>query len=398
MKRILFVEDNAMLRDMYKAMLSVESERWDVATAAGGAEALTLMEQRPFDVVVSDMRMEGMSGIELLNTVLGLYPQMSRIIISGVADQADAADALGSTHQFLVKPVDINTLRAVLVRIDGLDAFLRDEKLKALAGRLRTLPSFPMLYLEIMKAIEAPDTSLQTIDDLIVKDPALTTKILQIANSAAMGLQEKVSDPLAAVQQLGLNTVRSLALSAHVFASFTPAQKLNFPVDALWRHLMMCGDAARAIMRAEDADHSYVEAAYTAGILHDIGKLMLADSLPNEFQNALTQAAKRHEPFHVIEQEVFGATHAGLAAYLLGLWGLPAMIVEAVAFHHTPETSTLQTFSPLTAVHVANALGYELDGGDAILNREYLAGLGVGHRLDAWRKEVSGLLRSPARN
>jgi HD-like signal output (HDOD) protein/ActR/RegA family two-component response regulator len=388
MKRILFVDDNAVMHDFYKALLSREGDHWEVAVTSDSVEALKLMEQRPFDVVASDMRMHGMNGIELLNAVLRHYPQSSRLIISGVADQAEIADALGSTHQFLVKPVDINTLRAVLVRIDGLDALLGNEKLKALAGRLRALPSFPLLYLEIMKAMEAPDTSLQTIDDLIIKDPALTTKILQIANSAALGLQEKISNPLEAVQQLGLNTVRSLALSAHVFASFTPAQKLNFPMDALWRHLMACGDTARAIMRAEDADHAYVEAAYTAGLLHDIGKLMLADSLPNEFQKALTQAATRLEPLYVVEQEVFGATHAGLAAYLLGLWGLPAMIVEAVAFHHTPEKSTHQKFSPLTAVHVANALEHEMDGGDSSLNGEYLASLGVANRLDVWREEM----------
>jgi HD-like signal output (HDOD) protein len=388
MKRILFVEDNALMRDMYKALLAAEGNRWEVTTAESGSEALQLMQQRPFDVVVSDMRMDGMSGTELLNTVLKLYPQTSRIIISGVADQAEAAEALGSTHQFLVKPVDLNTLRAVLGRLAGLDDFLSDEKLKTLIGRLRVLPSFPLLYLEIMKAIEAPDTPLQIIDSLLIKDPGLTAKILQIVNSAGMGLQAKISDPLEAVQQLGLNTVRSLALSAHVFASFTPSQRINFPMDALWSHLMRCGNTARAIMRAEDADLAHVEAAYTAGILHDIGKLMLADSLPQEFQEVLTQAATRDEPFYQIEMKVFGATHAGLAAYLLGLWGLPAMIVEAVAFHHTPDKSSHQRFSPLTAVHVANALEHEMDGDSCYLNEDYLANLGLSDRVDAWREEA----------
>jgi HD-like signal output (HDOD) protein len=185
--------------------------------------------------------------------------------------------------------------------------------------------------------------------------------------------------------------VRSLALSAHVFASFTPAQKINFPVDALWSHLMKCGESARVIRRAEDADHIYVEAAYTAGMLHDIGKLMLADSMPGEFQKVLQKAAAQGGTFHEIEMEVFGATHAGLAAYLLGLWGLPAPIVEAVAFHHTPETSSLQAFSPLTAVHVANALEHELDGGDTSLNEEYLEKIGVANRVEVWRKEVGKL-------
>src|ERR1700722_9033995 len=233
MKRILFVDDTALMREMYEAMLSGESKRWEVATAESGQEALKLMAQRPFDIVASDMRMDGMTGIELLRVVEKDYPHTSRIIISGLTDQATAADALGSTHQFLVKPVEFKTLRAVLERITGLDDFLKDAKLKALAGKMRALPSFPALYLEIMKAVETPDTSMAEIEFLITKDPGLTAKILQVANSATMGARERISDPLLAVQRLGLNMVRSLALSAHVFASFTAAQRINFPVDAL---------------------------------------------------------------------------------------------------------------------------------------------------------------------
>ena len=391
MKRILFVDDSAMMRDMFGALLASERAHWEIATASDGAEALALMKARAFDVVASDMRMDGMDGVQLLNEVIKLHPQTSRIIISGVADQAEAARALAATHQFIAKPFDANTLRAVLARIGGLDAFLQDERLKALAGRLRALPSFPMLYLEIMKALDDPNMPMQTIDALMVKDPGLIAKMLQVVNSVALGLHEKVNDPLEAAQQLGLRTVRSLALSAHVFTNFTPSQRINFPVDVLWGHLMKCADSARAIMRAEDADHVYVEAAYTAGMLHDIGKLMLADSMPREFQMVLAQSATASAPFYELEMEVFGATHAGLAAYLLGLWGLPAPIVEAVAFHHTPEKSSHQVFSPLTAVHVANALEHEIDGGEASLNEEYLEKIGVVNRLDAWREEVAKL-------
>lgn len=388
MKRILFVDDTALMRDMYEAMFASERQRWEVVTAESGEAALELMKQRPFDIVASDMRMDGMTGIELLNAVAKQYPQTSRIIISGMTDQASAADALGSTHQFLVKPVEFKNLKAVLDRLTGLDDFLNDAKLKALMGRLRAVPSFPVLYLEIMKAIETSNTSMAEINDLIIKDPGLTAKILQVVNSAALGARERIGDPLLAVQRLGLNTVRSLALSAHVFSSFTAAQRINFPMDALWEHLMKCGETARAIMRVEGADNVQMEAAYTAGMLHDIGKLMLADSLPKEFQNALTLATTRDVPFYEIEMEVFGATHAGLAAYLLALWGLPAPIVEAVAFHHTPERSTHHAFGPLTAVHAANALEHEVDGDHSLLNEDYLAALDLSHRVNPWRAEV----------
>lgn len=388
MKRILFVEDKSLLRDLYRDMLASERERWEVKTAADGLAALDLMKHCAFDVVASDLWMPVMNGIELLNEVRKHYPQTSRIIISGDADRADAAKALSSTHQFLLKPVEVKTLRATLVRVNGLDAYLSDENLKALVGRLRVLPSFPSLYIEIMHAVESPDYPLNIIYDLIVKDPGLTAKILQIANSAAFGLPGKIHDPIQAIQRLGLNTVRSLALSSHVFAGFARAQTKDFSADALWSHLMKCGHAARAIMRAEHADPDDVEAAFTAGMLHDMGKLMLADSLPGEFQNVLALAAARNVPLHVMEREVFGSTHAGIAAYLLGLWGLPATIVEAVAFHHNPEKSTYQEFSPLTAVHVANAIVNETTGQISELNHDYLAQIGAENRLDSWRQET----------
>src|SRR5580698_4045978 len=183
MKRILFVEDDALMREVYGALAGAEGAGWEVATAPGGEEALEILKQQSFDVVASDMRMGGMNGIEFLTEVSRLYPRMSRIIISGSADREEAAEALGSTHQFLLKPVEFKTLLAAVGSIGALDEFLRDEKLKELVGRLRTLPSFQVRYVEIMKSIEAHDTPLQSIYSLIIEDPGLTAKVLQVANS-----------------------------------------------------------------------------------------------------------------------------------------------------------------------------------------------------------------------
>ncbi len=391
MKRILFVDDSELLREVFGVMLSREKEQWEVMTASDGRAALELLKKFPIDIVASDMRMPGMDGIELLSEVGRLYPQISRIIISGMGDQGTVADALGSTHQFLVKPVTVKALRSTLVRIDGLDAYLKDEKLKALASKLKVVPSFPALYLEIMKLIDSPNSSLESIAEIIVRDPGITAKMLQVANSAAFGAAERIHDPAQAVQQLGMNTVRSLVLSAHVYESFAPSPIKGFSVDKLWSHLMKCGNSARAIMHFEHADVADIEDAFTAGILHDIGKLMLADSMPKEFQQALKLSAERQVSLHEVEMEIFGATHAGLAAYLLGLWGLPASIVEAVAFHHTPEMSTNVQFGPLTAVHVANAFEHGKDEKPSDLNREYLTRIGMVPRIKAWREELAGL-------
>jgi len=374
MKRILFVEDNELLLELYGMLLDGERDFWQTTLAPNGETALKLLEQTAFDVVASDMQMPGMSGIELLAEVRKLHPQTSRIIISGFTDQAEAADALNCTHLFIPKPFNAKTLRATLTRIGSLDAYLKDEKLRGLAAKMRTLPSFPTLYLEIMREIESPTSSIQGIAKIVAKDPAITAKILQAANSAAMGLPERVSDPVDAVQQLGMTTVRSVALSAQVYGNFAPGRLKKFSAETLWTHLMKCGDLAA---------YSETEDAFTAGMLHDMGKLMLADSLPEEFGRALQLAADERISLPEAEMEIFGATHAGLAAYLLGLWGLPAAIVEAVAFHHTPEMSGLKKYSALTAVHVANSLSDQT--GTTPVNLEYLADIGVSGRLEDWR-------------
>jgi HD-like signal output (HDOD) protein/ActR/RegA family two-component response regulator len=388
-KKILFVEDNEVLLELYGMLLDADRDQWQTYLAPNGETALKLLHKSAYDVVVSDMQMPGMNGIELLTEVRKLHPHTSRIIISGFTDQAEAADSLKCTHLFIPKPFDAKILRSTLSRIGSLDAYLKDEKLRALAGKMRALPSFPTLYLEIIREIESPNSSIQAIANIVAKDPGITAKILQVANSAAMGMSEKVSDPADAVQLLGLSTVRSLVLSAQVYGNFAPGRLKGFSADALWSHLMKCADLARTLMRRERADYSETEDAFTAGMLHDIGKLMLADSLPEEFGVALALAAAEGISQSEAEQQVLGATHSGLAAYLLGLWGLPAGIVEAVAFHHTPEKSNLKKCSALTAVHVANAL-YD-DTGKAPLNHQYLAEIGVSDRVEEWQDTANEL-------
>jgi HD-like signal output (HDOD) protein len=205
-----------------------------------------------------------------------------------------------------------------------------------------------------------------------------------------------VSSPFEAIQFLGIGTVRSLTLSAHIFSCFDRTLLKGFSIEQLWAHLFRTGTLAQKILLIEHKDPGEAEEAYTAGMLHDVGKLMLANSLPVQFQKALTYAANEHIPLHVAESEIFGASHAGAAAYLLGLWGLPASIVEAVAFHHTPRASDTHSIGPLAAVHVANFLEHESSaaepaGNPAQLDAEYLAAGGLQDRIETWRAAAATL-------
>ncbi len=395
-KRILFVDDDPLLLRVYDAMLEGGADGWLCATSSGGKEALGLLDRDRFDVLVSDLRMPGMDGIELMTEVSRRHPHVSRIIISGLGDQEQIARGLETTHQFLTKPVKLDELLGTLERIGSLDAYLKEDKLKAIAGQLDSLPSYPSVYVKILKELDSEEPSVEAIADIIVRDPGLTAKILQVANSAAFGLPRKVSNPFEAAQFLGLATVRSIALSAHVFSSFDHAGLKGFSAQQLWDDALHCAQLARLIMQSERAEESQVQDACTAALLRNTGQLILAANFPAKFQNAIAAAGQRQISLAAAELEIFGATHAGIAAYLFGLWGLAAPMVEAVAFHLEPARSSVNSFSPLTAVHVAHVLaqarnGARNPGRAADVDYEYLAAIGTAKRLDHWRAEIEKL-------
>ncbi len=392
-KRVLFVDDDPLQLNLYALMLEDESDTWEVALAPGGREALEILDQGRFDVVVSDMRMSGTDGLELMTEICRRHPHVSRIIISGIDDQEEIARCLETTHQFLVKPVGASDLLATLACIRQLDAYLRDEKLKALVGKLDALPSFPTVYLKIMKEINSDEPSVEIIADIVVKDPALTAKMLQVANSAAFGLAQKVSSPFAAVQFLGMTAVRSIALSSHVFSNFERVPIKGFSPRQLWDGALRCARITRTIMQMEGADENPTEDACAAAMLRDTGKLMLARNLHQPYQQAIKLATRQQIPLSDAEKEIFGATSTGVAAYLFGLWGLSAPMVEAVAFHLQPGKSGTKAFGPLAAIHVANVFVGQFSpdrppGKPVELDLNYLSAIGVQNRLTAWRAEI----------
>ncbi len=396
-KRILFVDDEPLLLNVYAMMMEDHSATWDTVVAGSGPQALEILTQNRFDVVVSDMRMPGMDGVALMTEIRRQHPTASRIIVSGISDQEDIARCLETTHQFLAKPVREQELLDTLACIRELDAFLQNDKLKALVGKLDALPSFPSVYLKIMREINADEPSVENIAAIVVQDPGLTAKMLQVANSAAFGLAQKVSNPFEAVQFLGFAAVRSIALSAHVFSNYERVPIKGFSVRKLWDDALRCSRVARVIMQMERADESDTEDACAAAMLRNAGKLMLAQNFPEQYQQAGVLAAERRITLQDAEQKIFGATHMAVAAYLFGLWGLSAPMIEAVAFHLEPGKNGRGVFGPLAAVHVANvfAAGFTHDpspGKLLELDLDYLTTAGVLDRLDDWRAETEKCL------
>ena len=397
MKQLLFVDDESKLLDGLQRLLRPMRHEWNMTFVTSGAEALKALEQAPFDVIVSDMRMPGMDGAQLLTEVQQRHPQIIRIVLSGQSDQERIYQSIGATHQYLSKPCESEVLKAVVMRACALRDLLGNDSLRRLVTGMKQIPSQPTLYAEIRREAESKTASIGAIGAIISKDMGMTAKILQLVNSAYFGLRGTVSTAEQAVNLLDLDTVQALVLTVHVFSQFTATHDSRFNMDRLWEVSMETGALARAIAKAEQASTLMTDQAYTAGLLHDVGILVLAANVMKQYDAMAKTAHDQGIPLWEVERQELGVTHADVGAYLLGLWGLGDPVIEAVAFHHHPSDCVGNTFSPLTAVHVANVLQEELSPratGDvpSLIDVTYLDTLHLTDRLPHWR-EIAGTVR-----
>jgi putative nucleotidyltransferase with HDIG domain len=393
-KRVIFVDDEPRILDGIRRMMRPLHEEWDMRFAGSGREALKILSKEKFDVIVTDMRMPEMSGAELLIQVQKLHPYIVRIVLSGMADRDMIVRAAGPIHQYLAKPCDVETLKSAVVRSTGLRDLLHSDKIKGVVSQTESLPSLPRLYLELVEELKKPDTSLRAVERIISRDLGMTMKVLQLVNSAFFGVRRHVSSPADAVRLLGLDNIQSLVLSVQVFSQFKDADSQGLTLQRMWEHSMWVGACSKAIAKYQHADPLTLDNAFIGGLLHDVGKLIIASRFPREHlkisQRIETGRIQRWEA----EIEIIGASHAEIGAYLLGLWGFSDPIVEAAAFHHHPMVCFARGFSPLTAVHAANAIvdGIEHPNGDqpgCPLNEEYLQDLGLAEEFPKWQEICS---------
>jgi putative nucleotidyltransferase with HDIG domain len=380
-RRVLFVDDEANVLDGLRRMLRPLRGEWDMRFAAGGAEALAAMGREPADVLVTDMRMPGMDGDELLAAVRRLHPLTVRIVLTGQCTREAMLRLVRLAHRVFAKPCDPEALKAAVRRACSLQDLLRSPALAALVSRLGNLPTPPALYTEILAELEREDGSITAVGNLIARDVGMSAKLMQMAGSSLLGLRQAVISPVQAVQVLGAETTKSLILVSEVLTRYDPAALHPFAIDDLWAHSQQTAALAAAVATAEAGKQQAADARL-AGLLHDVGRLTLASQQPAEYRGVLQLC--RDEKLTVVEaeQRVFGATHAEVGAYLLGLWGLPGGLIEAVAWHHRPGGCPADGFGPLAAVHIAEAILAPDEGGPA--DAEYLDRLGLAHRLPAW--------------
>jgi len=393
--RILFVDDEPNVLDGLRTMLRRHRRDWDMRFVTCGHEALEELAQAPFDVLVTDMRMPDMDGAALLKQVQEEHPGVARIVLSGNAEQELAARAIPVAHQFLAKPCDPAVLENVVARAGNVQSLMVNDALREIVGKLKRVPSSPRTYWELMAAMRNASTTAHDVARILNRNMSMCAKLLQIVNSAFYRLSRRITSVQDAVTYLGFSTVRQLALAAEVFQKYAGADLGDMSLVRLEEHARCVGGLASHFVEGQ----SEREDAYVGGLLHDIGKVILATEFPEQTREVIASMQSNGIAMHVAEQREYGVTHADIGGYLLGLWGLPYAIAEAVTYHHEPQRVDQTGLDALAAVYVANLMVNRyaepmVDVGDAQSEpadaASYLARLGVADRLPEW-EEVAAL-------
>jgi HD-like signal output (HDOD) protein/ActR/RegA family two-component response regulator len=400
MRRVLFVDDEQRILEGLKRMLRAQRLEWEMAFASGAEAALALMETSRFDVIVSDLRMPGMDGASLLTQVRERYPQVVRIVLSSHAEPSTALRLVPVAHQFLAKPCDAITLRMAVERAFHLKDLLSEDSICRTVGALRDLPSLPRTFHALTQALTNSDVSLPQLARIVEQDVGISAKILQLVNSAFFGVARPITNIEHAVVYLGIHTLKYLVLSLEIFSVFEPKAALpGFSLEGLQTHAWLAAHIAARL----PVPKYLTDITVAAGMLHDIGKLILSWQLPDRVKVQLAEAANEHCPLYAVEEREYGFSHAEVGAYLLGLWGLPHVLVEAVALHHRPARVSHQGFDAVSAVRAANVLAHELESpspraplrNESDTNPDVLAALGTEEDLASWRAmaaEIPALL------
>lgn len=352
LKRVLFVDEDTATVTTLRSAFRRERAPWHTEFVQSGEQALAALERERFDAIVSDLHIAHMDGPELLAQVRERHPEVVRLCLSGNLDEELFLRAVPVAHQFLSKSCPAETVLEILERACSLGSLLQDVAVRQLISRLDGLPATPRTFQELSAAIARPTAHTDDISAIVSNDQALCVKTLQIVNSALFRRAAPITSIPAAINFVGLEMLKSLALSACVFNALDAASDTGRLLADLQSRSIRKARCARVLL---DGEHGADE-AFTAALLLDIGQAVLALGAPAQFARMVELAHQRAAPWHEVEPECFGTTHPQVGACLLGLWGLPLELIEAVAHHHSPSTVPHVHTRVLTAVHLADAM------------------------------------------
>lgn len=386
-RSILFVDDEAMVLQGIKRMLFKYKKEWDMSFVNSGEEALEYLKKNSVDIVISDMKMPQMDGVQLLEKVKVQHPNIIRIILSGQSDEEQLQKAANIAHQFLSKPCSSEMIKDVIDNAFFTFGILNNEQVKRILSNIDSLPTLPTVYKQLMEEANSQEFSLKRVGEIVSSDPSLSANILKLVNSSFWGLSRKVMTPEQATSLLGFDVIKGLVLSTGLFHQLKVTDSEVFSTSAFMVRCQKSSALSKKIMKELGGSKEQCDTASIAGMLNDLGRLVLFSSFTDSYSTVIKMSRENNRPIQNVEKEMIGVTHADIGAYLLGIWGLEKQIVEAIAFHHAPNLSLYREPSPILAVAAANTILNKQQGENEEYIKPYLVECGVDvEQYEKWKK------------
>ena len=372
--KVLFVDDEVMILNALKRTLFKTG--WDIYLAKSGVEALQILKQKPFDFIVSDMRMPGMCGDELLEKVSELYPQTVRIILSGFSNEEAAKKASFVAHQWLDKPCEPELLKSTIEHINNVRTLLPQPKIQNLVGKIKMLPSPPKIYMRLQILLNDNVINMEKMSQVISEDPALVAKLLQLTNSSFFTNSRPVASLSEAITRLGEELVCSIVIAAETFSQLEDIPGLR--LDELQKHSLKTARLAATMVDPPMRQNTLI-----SGLLHNIGKFILYKVCPKSVDICIKKVEQKGDDI-ALEQEICYTDHVQLAGYLLHLWNFSYTLIENIVLHRQPLTLIKRSFGSSAAIYIASQLLLKRP-----LNDEFIRHFKIEDKLINWKKKAN---------
>lgn len=226
-----------------------------------------------------------------------------------------------------------------------------------------TIPTLPEVVTKVNAMVGDSKVSIQEIGDVIAQDAPISAKVLRIANSAVYGLAEPATSVVEAAKVVGARALRNIALQASVIQRYAPLSSIpDFDIHGVWKHAIFTGQLAQkigAVAKAAVGEFT-VDEFYTCGLIHDIGKVVMLESLSEDYLEVFRRARATQQPIHICEQDVFGFNHTEVGAVVAQQWQFAESVSKVIQFHHGPRQMVEE--DPIVAVvAIADQISYRIE-------------------------------------
>jgi HD-like signal output (HDOD) protein/CheY-like chemotaxis protein len=351
--RILLVDGDADFLQRIRQEFWRSHRSWEVLLAQTGSAALQLLGRDPVDILITDLRLPDMEGVQLIHQVRELQPGAVRIALADPAAAEWLEEAEGDLHRLFVKPLEPGFLIGIVESLDTEDDATSVRSIRAFVGGLGRIPSLPSLYSELVALLQREDAGMGEVARLIQRDLGVASQVLKLANSVHYASDRPVVEISRALAMMGMDSLKSLVLFRGLIASFDSPRPQGLELEKLWFHSFEVATGARKLTLLEGrAD--LADLAFSVGLLHDIGLVVLATDPAGRYKAILEKAQSSRIPLAVLEHDIYGVDHAQVGAHLLGLWGLTPAFCRPVREHHAPPAKG-GGFPLSAALHLADA-------------------------------------------